>query len=157
MKEQTNYNKLVARKDDLYYFCDYIFSDGATFRGATATVLRPIPNDEYKERTDRDSLIDSLEEAWKDAVQSGCTTWGLEAWADEAINIDGEEHCAGMDPSGEHLYPQMRALGLSEEDYPAIECMGGGRSFSHDDEFDEIYDPELWAKIQEVERPVVTA
>lgn len=152
MREQVNFNKLVGRRGDEYYFCDYIFNQGS-FKGATATVLRPIPKDEYDERTDRSNLIDYLEEPWKEAVAAGQTTEGLGEWAEYAIDVDGVEHCAGFDPSGEELYPQLRAIGLTEEEYPAIECTGGGRSFSHDQQFDEVFDAELLEKIRRVETP----
>ena len=42
-------------------------------------------------------------------------------------------------------------MGFSEEEYPIIEVVGGGRIFSGDMKFDEIYDEKLWKAIQDIE------
>ena len=51
-REQTNYNKLVGRIGNEYYFCDYIFRHSPDFKGATASILCPVSRGEYDERMD---------------------------------------------------------------------------------------------------------
>ena len=54
---------------------------------------------------------------------------------------------------GSDLEEQMRALPqfASSEEYPLFEVIGGGRIFSKEIEFDEIYNQELFNKIKEIE------
>jgi len=149
MRTETKYNKLVGRIGNSYYFCDDIFKYNDNFQGATATVLEPVSREEYDERTSEDGLIDYLGECWKDAVANDSTTMGEAEWCQYAYDVDGDEIL--FDFSGSNLWNQLRDLGMSEEDYPVFACTGGGRSFSHDQEFDEVYDADLLAKIKAVE------
>mgnify|MGYP001617477109 CR=1 FL=1 len=149
MRHETKYNKLVGRIGDAYYFCDGIFKYDDSFQGATATVLEPVSLDEYEERTSPSGLLDYLGDHWKDAVADDATTLGQSEWCEWTYNVDGDEML--WNHSGYDLWDQLRDLGLSEEEYPLFTCSGGGRSFSPDMQFDEIYDPALWSKIQAVE------
>lgn len=150
-REQNNHHKLVGRIGNDYYFLDYTFADG-DFKGATGTVLTPISKSEYEDRTDPESETcqDWFREIWKMAVEDDKTEEGLTEWVENVINIDGDE--AVFDFSGYNLWDQLREIGLSEDDYPVFECIGCGRCFDVDMEFDEIYDKELWEEIKQYER-----
>lgn len=155
MRQETAYNKLVARKDDDYYFCDYIFKNDENFKGATGSILRPISKDEHEYNTSEEGLLEYLGELWQDAVASGNTEMGKAEWCEWVYEIDGDN--AIYDLSYHNLHEQLREIGISEEDFPVIVCSGGGRCFNADDEFDEVYDQELLDKIRAIEtKNVVT-
>ena len=152
-RKQTDYDKLVGRIGNEYYFCDYIFRHYRDFKGATATILRPVSEDEYNERMDPTSsdTQDWFGELWRDAVASERTEVGLEEWIEWVLDNDGPD--AIFDLSCDHLWDDLReaVLEFTEEDYPVFECIGGGRCFSPDMKWDEIYDNKLWQKIKKVE------
>ena len=152
-RKQTNYNKLVGRIGNEYYFCDYIFRHSPDLKGATATILRPVSHGEYYERMDPTSsdTQDYFVELWRDAVASERTEIGLEEWIEWVLDNDGPD--AIFDLSYEHLWDDLREAvpEFTEEDYPVFECISGGRCFSPDMEWDEIYDNKLWQKIKKVE------
>jgi len=150
---ETQIRKLVGRIDDTYYFCDYLFEHKNDFKGATATVLRPVSREDYEQRTDPtdDDTIEYFEDCWREAVHAGTTTDGLEAWVEYVLDIDGDE--AVFDFSGYDYWDDLRDAvpELTEDDYPVFECVGGGRSFSPNMEWDELYNEELWERIKEIE------
>ena len=84
------------------------------------------------------------------SVNDGKTEQSLDEWISDVLMYDGDE--AIFDFSGYNLWEQLRELGLTEEEYPVFECSGGGRCFSSDIEFDEVYDEELLKKIKEIEK-----
>lgn len=150
MRRKTTYNKLIGKKDGAYYFLDDIFHYDDNFQGATATVLEPITKQEYEDAKSIDSLKDrGYDDLWKQAVQCDDTKLGLDEWLQEILDDDGDEGI--WDLSGSNLWDQLREIGLTEEEYPVFECTGGGRLFSKDMVWDELYNEELWKKIQEVE------
>lgn len=156
MREQTTYNKLVGRKGDHYYFCDAIFSYGNSFKGATGTILVPISKDEYDERMSDSNIESYLEDDWYNAVAAKQTTLGLEDWIEFVRDSDGDENIVFPEIIDDSRSEVLRELGLTEEDFPVIECSGGGRCFHADDEFDEVYDAELLQKIREAEKSDAT-
>lgn len=153
VKTETIEKKLVGRIDCYYYFCDYLFNHKDGFKGATATVLRPVSREDYEQRTDPydSDTLEYFEECWKGAVQAGTTTEGLETWVKEVLAVDGDE--AVFDFSGYDYWDDLRDAvpELTEEDYPVFECVGGGRSFRPDMQWDEIYNEELWERIKAIE------
>ncbi|MCJ7482639.1 MAG: hypothetical protein MUO31_06710 [Thermodesulfovibrionales bacterium] len=48
-KKQIDKKQLVGRIGDSYYVCDYLFTYGKDFKGATATVLEPVSRASYEE------------------------------------------------------------------------------------------------------------
>lgn len=149
-RKETRYDKLVGEKDGDFYFCDYIFYEGEDFKGATGTVLTPVTKEDYLDRTEGEGLLDYLREIWQQAVSAGQTEKSLEDWAEEVINIDGDE--AVFDLSGYDLWGQLRQIGYNEEEYPVFQCSGGGRCFGRFDKFDKVYDQELLDKIRKIEK-----
>lgn len=129
---QTQVKKLVGRIDNSYYICDTLFEHADDFKGATATVLCPVTRNDYEDRTDpyNSDTIEYFEECWKMAVQAGATTDSLEGWVENVLMVDDDE--AVFDFSGYEYWELLRETvpELTEEDYPVLECIGGGRSFS---------------------------
>lgn len=150
---QTQIKKLVGRIDSEYYFCDTLFEHADGFKGATATVLYPVTRENYESRIDPEDYdtIGYFEDCWRGAVQAGTTTKGLEPWVEEILETGGDE--AVFDMSGYDYWDDLREAipKLTEEDYPVFECVGGGRSFSPDMKWDEIYDEDLWQQIKKIE------
>lgn len=151
MKEQNNIKKLVGRIGDDYYVCDYVFKYKDDFHGATATVLRPVGLPEYEEAQTIDALKDRFADMWAEAVKDERTEESLEDYVQAIFDIDGDE--ALWDFSGYGYWDMLREAipELIEDGFPVFECVGGGRSFSADMEWDELYDAETWALIQEYE------
>lgn len=150
---QTQIKKLVGRIDNTYYFCDTLFEHADDFKGATATVLCPVAREDYENRINprNPDTIEYFEDCWQQAVQAGNTTDSLQDYVEMVLNVDGDE--AVFDFSGYDYWDDLRAAvpELTEEDYPVFECFGGGRSFSPDMKWDEIYDGDLWKQIKEIE------
>ena len=151
---QTQVKKLVGRIDDSYYICDTLFEHTDDFRGAVATVLCPVTREDYENRIDpgNPTTIEYFEDCWRQAVHAGTTTSSLEDYVEAILGVDGEE--AVFDFSGYEYWDMLREAvpELTEEDYPVLECVGGGRSFSVDMQWDELYDESLWQEIKEIER-----
>lgn len=155
-KQETQIKKLVGRQGDIdgdYYVCDYIFKHDKDFQGATATVLRPVSQDEYDNRTNPNNsdCQDYFRELWQEAVKSGNTEQSFQDWLELLMDDNGAESV--FDPSGSEYWDDIRKAEpeLTEADYPVFECIGGGRSFSKGMKFDKVYDEKLLAKIMSVE------
>jgi len=150
---QTQIGKLVGRIDNNYYICDTLFEHADDFKGATATVLCPVSQESYENRTNPESpyVLEWFEKIWQRAVANGVTVEGLEDFAAQQLRNCGDE--AVFDFSGDNYWDLLREAvpELTEEDYPVFECIGGGRSFSPDMMWDKIYDNELWQQIKEIE------
>ena len=151
MKEQKDIKKLVGRIGDGYYICDYVFKYEDGLHGATATVLRPVSKQEYEDSQEIDNLKGRFADLWMEAVRDGRTEESLEDFAQGIYNNGGDEYL--WDSSGYEYWDMLRKTipELTEEDFPVFDCSSGGRSFSVDMKWDEIYDAEVWVLIQEYE------
>jgi len=150
---KTKIGKLVGRIDDSYYICDTLFGHAIGFTGTIATVLCPVAREDYENRTNphNPDTIDYFKDCWRMAVQTETITDSLEAYVEMVLDVDGDE--AVFDFSGYDYWELLREAvpELTEDDYPVFECIGGGRSFCPDMEWDEIYDKELWEQIKRIE------
>jgi hypothetical protein len=142
--------KLVGRKGGDYYVCDYVFKEKG-LQGATASVFRPVSEEEYEEAYDLDNLIDRFQELWAEAVKDGRTEDSLEEFCQIIADCDGDE--ALWDLSYYQYWDLIREAvpELTEKEYPILECVGGGRSFHRDMVWDVLYDAEVWALIRKYE------
>lgn len=153
MKDEKRIGKLVGRIGEYYYICDTIFNHNDGLKGATATILRAVPQAEYGCRIDPENsdTLDRFEDYWIEQVKAGQTKDSLKDWVEFVLSTDGDE--AVFDMSGYEYWDMLRegGLGLTEEDYPVFECVGGGRAFSKNMEFDEVFDKTVLAEIREIE------
>lgn len=148
-REEIKYNALIGRIGTDYYFLDYIFKDGENFKGATGTVLETLTEEEVKQRNDDYLSEDEMIGQWREAVYAKATIEGFYDWLEMVKDELGED--AGIDSSSESEYsPILREI-LGEEAVYRTNCTGGGRCFSVDMQWDEIYNQELWEKIKEIE------
>ena len=145
MKNQTDYGKLIGRKGNEYYFLDYTFED-RDFKGAVGSVMVPVTKEEAEERRDD---WDSDGEMWRMAVEAEMTTMGMDEWHEFVLAMDGENHM--FDESYCSTYGEELLAFLDSEENELVECVGGGRCFYADREFDEIYEPDLWELIKKYE------
>lgn len=156
-REEIKINKLVGEKNNEFYFLDYVFDEGNNFKGAKGTILVPISQEEYKERTTTPGLAEWLKEAWKYRFENDQTALGLEEWAEEVYSIDGDDAVFDLSYSNTDFWQQIREVepDLTEEDFPLFECIGGGRCFSKNMEFEKVYNPELIELINKYEEEEV--
>ena len=152
-RKQTNYNLLVGRIGDNYYVCDYIFEETADWKGATASVVTPVSKAEYDRKMDSDDsdTQEWLKEQWQYAVEHNLTEGSLQEFTRISLLNRGDD--AVFDCGYYNLWDMIRKAvpELTEDDYPVLNACGGGRSFSPDMEWDEIYNQELWDKIKVIE------
>jgi chemotaxis protein histidine kinase CheA len=162
-RQKDTYNKLVASRDNEFYFVDYIFNDADGFKGATGTIVSPVSKEYYEYATSEDGIS----ERFMDAM-------GEDEWL-EALGLDREDfddenemikaiedgiydlyRVGELNPFEEVYYrleEQLRELPQfsSSEEYPIFEVIGGGRSFGKDSNFDKIYDQDLYNKVRKIE------
>jgi len=150
MRKEIKYGILIGRIDNEYYFLDYLFFETKKFKGATGSVMSPMDEDEYNERVESYFDPENMREFWKGAIEDGQTEDGLDDWIEFVRNTDGEEGV--IDRSHSSSYGEELKEKLGEEKAFEIECVGGGRCFKEDMQWDEIYDKELWEKIKEYEK-----
>ena len=152
-KNETCIRKLVGRIGSVstgkYYCCDYIFKDGKDFHGAVATVLTPVSKGVYEDAENAKNR-----EVWQEQVRAGATEQSLQNFLEEILVIDFPE--GSFDFSGYEYWDELREIEseLIEDDFPAFDCTGGGRSFSTGMKFDKIYDQKLFNKIMAIETTV---
>jgi hypothetical protein len=149
-RNQKTYNKLVARKGSEFYILEYIFNDDEEFKGAVGSVHVPISREEYDYRTSIEGVAERYEDVWRDMVANDKETRGLDDFAKDIINSDGAE--AVFELSSPEIRDQIQSK-IGHTEYPAFECVGGGRCFNYDDKFDEVYEPKLMKLIRDIERP----
>lgn len=146
-EKRTEYNKLIGRIGEKYYFLDDIFQYDDNFKGATGSVLIPLTEEECQEINEQANDDSELTDFWKQAVEADRTTDSLEDWCEQVRDEQGED--AGLDPSYRAKY--MQILQKIKPDTYTTDCVGGGRCFDIDMEWDEIYNPELWELIKQAE------
>ncbi len=146
-RQEIKYNKLIGRQGNKFVFLDYVFDHGNGFKGATGTRIEVVSKESYE---DAIGDTDRWEERWREAVAAKQTDEGLDSWIE---NLSDEEKKEWLwDNSYSNIYwEQIRQLGYTEKEYPTMTCTGGGRCFSVDDKWDELYEPELWKLIQQYE------
>jgi hypothetical protein len=156
-------DRLVGKsKDGSYYWCDYVFDDsmhGAPFRGATGSVFSPVTKARYEEDMDPKNAAERFDDLWREVVRSGGTDKGLEEWAKEMIDNEGDSAVYDLSyySAGEEVAKKWNEEGGykdGDDEYAEFsECIGGGRCFNHEMEWDTVYDAELLAEILSYEKP----
>lgn len=148
-EERKNFNELIGRIGDRYYFLDSLFKHSDSFKGATAHIVEMVSKSEYEDRKDPTNLEDEYKYMWKDAVANDQTEESLSEWVRDLA--DDDEFI--FDTSFYECAEKLRELfpKFNYEDYPIHEGTGCGRSFSVDMEWDELYNEELWEEIKKYE------
>ena len=147
--KQTNYYEIVGVIGDEIYMLDYSFDDGQDFKGCTGTTFKLVSKEEYGERTDAENIAEEYRDVWVETVKSNRTDDSLIDWVKQCIE---EDENFVFDMSYAEYHDKIReVLGVTEEDYPMIECVGGGRCFSKNMKFDKVFNQKLVDVINEFE------
>jgi hypothetical protein len=149
MTQRYKHNKLIARKGDDYYFLDEFFEYNDGFKGATGTIMHPITEEAY------DHVVENWDftELWKSEVIHNMETCSLEEFANRDWDDENYFDLSYCNTYGDELMDLLE----DHEDYQGdqkivlVECVGGGRCFDVDDEFDEIFDEVMLFEIMEWE------
>ena len=153
MENQTQYNKLIGRIENTYYYLEYIFETSSifetfpNFKGAVGLGFIPLTLEEVESRRDN---WDEDNYLWKCAVENNNTTLGAEEWHEYILNTDGNDAIFNLSyyDVGMELTQKLSRCGLQ---YELSECVSSGRCFDKDMKWDKLFNPELWKKIQEAE------
>ena len=160
---RDNYDALIGRVDNEFYFLDDIFKYKDGFKGATGTIVMPVNSQYYEYATSEDGILERFmdamgEDEWLEALQLNRDDFEDEDDLTKAIEDGiyqlysyGELH--PFEYAGSDIESQMRELSefADESKYPLFEVIGGGRIFGKDVVFDEIYNQELYDKIKQIE------
>ncbi|KKM72115.1 hypothetical protein LCGC14_1423730 [marine sediment metagenome] len=141
-KKQTDYNKLVGRQGDTYYYLDYVFDHGpgSSFRGAVGSRMCPVTFADAERRREN---FDEDGDEWRAAVQEQQTTLGYDDWCKFVVATDGDDAIFDQSYSDTYGEDLLDRLDPEREEYELVECTGGGRCFNHEDKWDEVFDAEL--------------
>jgi hypothetical protein len=152
MKNQTDFNVLLGKtKDGTYYSLDYTFVYEDGMSGAVGSAFCPVEKDEIKRRNaearnSKDRFGNEYYEYWQRNVK---TQRGMKwtTWISQAIQ-EADAGCIGLDGS----YPEMRAQVAAKANSFTAECVGGGRCWNADMQFEEIYDLKAFRAAMEIEK-----
>jgi hypothetical protein len=149
--KEKNYSKLLGKTENgEYVFVDNIFDHGDGFCGATGIILVPISKQEYDERMSVENFKDRYEDIWRDVVSNGNTVESLEDWCQSILDSEGEDVVFDLSYR-DRYWDELRELGLSEEEYPVFECIGGGRCFTSKSKYEVVYDKKLLKAVHKIE------
>lgn len=151
-REQIYIEKVIGRREDEYIVCDYVFKCDESFMGATGSCFRPVSKAEYEEGQNAasDMVKDRLRDSWIESVQTGATEKGLEEFCEEIL-AQGDEAIWDLSYYSYHDLIRTAYPELTKEEYPIFECTGGGRCFSPDMQWDDLYDKETYDLIVQYE------
>lgn len=156
-RNQVNYNRIVGIKDDQIYLVNYTFEDtlnGSEFKGVTGAVLSPVSQAYIDDRNSEENLEEYYREFWSLAVQEGDTELGLTDWIEQNVDRAYEDgDFPGHDTSYvNHLDLDSDVIKENFPDAVTFECIGGGRCFTKNMEFDVIIDEFLVSEINRLEK-----
>lgn len=158
MRNQKDYYKCVGIKNGTLYMVDYTFEGtmhGKPSIGVTGSCFAPVTQAEIDERNEVENVIESCGFIGQEAVENGETTKSQEDWIEDLIECklnNGEGLFIGHDTSCIHKIPDE----IREKYFPdavTFECIGGGRCFDGDEEFDVLLDEHLLKEIKRLEAP----
>ena len=144
---ETKYGELIGEIGGDYYYLDYVFEHSDSFKGATATVLRPVA---FSEAESRREEFDEDGELWRCTVASESTELSMDEWHKSVLDNDGDDAIFDFG-GGEYHEDLLDRIDPERQEYELVECIGGGRSFSLDMKWDKLYNPELWEVIKKYE------
>jgi len=148
-RQETKYNKIVNfdKETNEITMLDYIFQHGG-FKGATGTKFEPITKSEYKERMQKDNVIEYLVDSGIELPENYKRSWFNGLY--KAMKQNNELESFIFDTSYSEMWDKIRTdLKLSKNDAFIFNCIGGGRCFDKD--FEGNINPELSQIIREIE------
>lgn len=155
MRNQKNYDKAVGIIDDQVYVVNYTFEDemhGEPFNGVTGGILVPLTQDYIDSRNDVEEVMENYRDLWVEQVKSNCTDLGLQEWVEQNIVTDYEGEFPGHDTSDLHTIEDDEQVKAHFPDAVSFECIGGGRCFRKNMQWDVIFDQHLVDEINRLEK-----
>lgn len=148
---------LIGRKDGVFYFCDSVFDHSDGHHGATGIEIRPVCKDEYDWASDRENVAERYADVW-------CEMKGIDdvdidddafmAWIDNMLWTEDPAWLMFDDSSTCDASDSFDALNI---EYECTDCIGCGRIFSRDTDFDEVYNRKALVAILALEDGAVSA
>lgn len=165
-REETKINQIVGIKDGELYVLERTFKHDDDFKGATGYSMGTITQDYVDEMNDVDYLEAELDYLWREAVQAGSTTDSLSDYMqslvdecqfyDQLFPLDDNSFRYQTEKLVEELPAEQKAelekvFGVMGEDYVTWNCIGCGRCFNTNDEWDVVFRPGLLELIKQYE------
>lgn len=145
--------KLVGRRNGGYVFVDCVWdypTTGGQMRGAGTSELSPVSREDVAWSLTDEGLVYWLEDRYPEEKERDPAIPEFLPWARAYM---AEDPGRIYDTSYHTTYwPQIRALGLTEEEFPYFDCLGWA---SLSEPFDEVYDADLLAAAQAFEPQLV--
>ncbi len=137
----------LGAADDMEVFSIFDYGDG--FKGATGSRFELVSRAQYEEETSEENVRDNYAYLWQEAVTSGHYKGSENDYIEELMqDVDSLVY----DNSYSHLHDSIRELlGVTEEEYPIINCSGGGRMFDDKTTYPTVYREDLLQLIRDAE------
>ena len=135
------YMRLVGKSDDNFYLLREIRTPANGKQVITASVLHPITEDDMCHARDNYDY----KSAWQEAVSNDETEDGLSRWS-EYYDIEMDQ----LFELATHAHAKLVYDHIDVDDCEGIQEMDYGMCFSPNMEWQELYEPNLWAFIKRI-------
>lgn len=167
MKEEKQINQIVGIKDGELFVLENVFKYSDGFKGATGYSMSTITQSYIDDMNDLDTLCDEHDYLWREAVQAGSTTLGLQEFMQEWVDsCRYNEQLYPFDDNSfryqtENLVKELptdqkqeleKVFGVMGKDFEAWSVGGCGRCFNANDKWDVVFRPDLVELIKEYEQ-----
>lgn len=158
MRTKKEYNEIIGiTKNGEIHMVDYIFEDtlhGKPFCGATGSCFYPLTQEQVDDRKDPETLKDTYDFLWREAVAEERTEDSLEDYMEQIVRES--EWSGELFPGHDNSYVDKIPEDFQREyfaDAVGFECVGGGRMFSDvkAEDYEVLLRPDLLKLIQEAE------
>lgn len=155
-------NKIVGIRDGAVYVLEETFQYGDKgMKGAVGYSMRPLTQEEIDNASDPQNLRD----LWVEAVKEDATDSGLDDWVENLeYNMDSDQYYPFEDTSFREEFKELLEnssarikniiqgfFGVEGEDYVDWSVNSCGRTFSADDEWDEVLNKKALEIIKQFE------
>lgn len=167
-RQGTKYNQIVGIKDGLVYVLEESFQyDEKGMQGCVGYSMHTLLQEDIDRENDMDNLKDEYDYLWREAVAQGVTELGLEEYLEKLIRDADRSglYFLGDDDSFRYRFNRIvdelpedqketlkRYFGEKDVDFVDWTCIGCGRCFDPNEEWDEVFNPGLLEVINEFER-----
>ena len=134
---RVNGAKCIGRDGNVFHFVDSIFDHGNGFAGCTGFSVRAVSAEEF-DALGRDDVVELLEDA---GMHDGKSCAEFNQLVDDSIRYDGIGHLFFDESYCCEAESFFDAWGV---DYECSDCIGGGRMFSEDSDYEEIVNWEAY-------------
>jgi hypothetical protein len=160
--------KCVGRNGSEFYFVSSIFEHGDGLKGCTGFIVRPVSPEEYDWASDRENIAERLEDVYEccytregrwyrsdnangerrkgsDGRFVSRRESDFEDFVDDAILSDGVDHIMFDTSYGCESWRFFEAI---DEKFESTDCIGCGRIFDKDSDYEELFDHAAWMGVR---------